>query len=75
MFALYGHQHCPHPVLAYENTPCHRGKGRHIEPMGAQRIQCLIEIGIAGSSGHRRFQSESILKHLPGETSCFSNLA
>jgi hypothetical protein len=49
-------------MLAYQHAPRHCGKGRHIEGMGAQYVENLIEVGIAGSSGHGPFYSENILK-------------
>ena len=39
------HQHGSGAILAHQHAPCNAGIGSHIEAVGAQQFQRLIEMG------------------------------
>ena len=55
ILGLDGNQHGRGPMLAHQHAACDSGEGSNIKRMGAQDLQRLIEVRIAGFSGHGRF--------------------
>ena len=61
---LGGNQHRRGPMLAYQHAACDLGVGYNIKRMGAQKLQRLVKVWVAGFSGHVAVHSAKKLGYI-----------